>query len=105
MTRAWVLLAKHTEAHYVGKNVKLGDKVMMTFPAFPGEVFESMAAWRPLLNQMDDYIVDVEAVYKIKLTDATPWYLKIGGDWEFESEPGDAKASDLDYFMSIGRTF
>jgi hypothetical protein len=67
--------------------------------------FESLASYRPLLNQMNDYIIDVEAAYKIKLTDNTPWYLKIGGDWEFESEPGDAKANDLDYFMSIGRTF
>jgi len=67
--------------------------------------YEHFVSWAPLLNQMDDYILNVRAAWRIDLSDTDPWYLKLGADWDHESEPGDAKANDVDYFAMIGTRF
>lgn len=61
--------------------------------------------WTPQLDQFAEWRSTVGAAYEIKLTETSPWRLRLGVEDRYQNRSGDSKHNDLDYFIGLGYTF
>ncbi len=59
----------------------------------------------PSLDPFGDYRVNSYADYTVKVNPDNNMFLKLGVKHRWDSDPGDAKRSDLDYYLTLGWGF
>jgi putative salt-induced outer membrane protein YdiY len=60
----------------------------------------------PSLNNTPEYRSVSRAAYEIKVDPASAWYIKLGVDHYYDSDPGeDSRSADYNYFVGLGRAF
>ncbi|MEQ8770867.1 MAG: DUF481 domain-containing protein [Phycisphaerales bacterium] len=59
----------------------------------------------PALDPFGDYRVNSYADYTVKVNPDNNMFLKLGVRHRWDSDPGDAKRSDLDYYLTLGWGF
>lgn len=60
----------------------------------------------PSLNNTPEYRSVSRAAYEIKVDPDSAWYIKLGLDHYYDSDPGEeSRSADYNYFMGVGRAF
>jgi len=60
----------------------------------------------PSVNNSPEYRAVSRAAYEIKVDPASDWYIKLGVDHFYDSDPGDdTRSADYNYYLGLGRAF
>jgi len=60
----------------------------------------------PSLNNTPEFRSVSSAAYEIKVDPASAWYIKLGVDHFYDSDPGDdTRSADYNYYVGMGRAF
>jgi putative salt-induced outer membrane protein YdiY len=60
----------------------------------------------PSISETGEYRAVTRLAYETRMDPASAWFLKIGLDDTYDSQPGDDKnAHDVNYYVGMGRTF
>jgi putative salt-induced outer membrane protein YdiY len=60
----------------------------------------------PSINNTPEYRSVSRAAYEIKVDPASDWYIKLGVDHFYDSDPGEtSRSADYNYYLGLGRAF
>lgn len=70
-----------------------------------GQRFKAGTVYFPSLDKPTDYRLNNYAEYQLVLSEKSNMIFSVGAEHRMDSDPGDAKRNDLDYYMTLGWRF
>ena len=72
----------------------------------PTDTFSFITDVYPSINNSPEYRSVTRLAYEIKVDPDSSWYIKLGLDHYYDSDPGDdSRSADYNYFLGLGRAF
>jgi len=67
--------------------------------------FVSGVTLYPTLDDLGEYQAQGRALWELRVSETDPWALRLGVETKYDSDPGDAGTTDVNYFASLGYRF